>query len=1492
MPRNHRKTLAQSLVLATLLSPVAAENVIVQYFESKWDTIERRMPDVFLARYQAIWTPPPGRADSGGFSVGYDVFDRFDFGNPFSPTLYGTEQSFDRLSAEMNRAGIQLHIDSVLNHNGFSDANRPGFEENGGYPGFVTRIPQDIDGDFHGAFESGDLNGRLAGLIDIAQEKNHVFIRHPAVPGNPLNIPNETPRFSNRRFYPDTNFNDPPELGDTSGDRRTPSGFNLDNPEAGDPVPENAKDLLYRYIKWMVEVKGVDGYRLDAQKHIPTWFFSVDGFQDYDDSLFNIGRNPIDGSPFTPFSYGEIFTGDIGVLASYVRKDGYGNRDALDFPLFFAMENVFGAGGFGNMRNLEFASFDRWDGNVNTGSANDGTFGVMFAGSHDSFGAGSFTGLNNVANAHVLTRTGYPLVYYNAQEFGTGRDFPKGGRGDALGNFGNTITTLVRINKEYMRGRHITRWVDDDIYIYERQNNAIIALSDRMDSGFDTRGIDTSFAPGTVLVELTGNASNPTVDPNNDIPETITVAQDGRIGIRVPRNRTGDTTHGLGYVVYGPAKPLSTLAITNSVDTLGPDPADGRPEAVRRLAVLPVVTADTINVELTVNATATAPNDNAMIKVNFGEVDVDGDGSRNASGPFAGFESFTGLPGGSTTATRVYTASIDATQLKEGYTYLETAAFLQRAVGSPAIYDNQRVVVYLDRLPPEQELLFPPRTGVADITSKDYEVVIGVDHTVNAVHIMRNLDPGLDDAAVLALVSGENAARRHDRLEYRRVLNDLSDGPLALTVVAFEETGNYSIVRYDNIAVDIPSPEILIGIDTNPDPNAVNFVNAPATTNSPAFPQEFVIRVRTVDIDGLGRNITFPEDFTVTLQVDNDPVLNAVPFNQELLPPIGRLVQNDQDIADEFDEFRFLWRGYTRGNHTFRATAALTDLSEPPNEALLEIEVLPTAPGPGVLITKPQPPGETVDNPDSITVEGSFTNALGVSARVFIDLTEGPSLVANLGTPSVGPFSVSRIVDSYSKSDRLIPGSLALFNGTFPVRVVASTGPNGTGIVTEASSAYTITGVPALPGLAPLEIDGDATDLLGLPLLAASAADGGTGGTDPTDFGADGTLTQLHAGLRGDHLYIVVRGDMFGPDNDNTANVSILFIDVDAGSGTGATDIATQLTDETDGLRGDISRASFVLSSDLVSGGFGFDMAVGITAPGVGFGYSFGTGGLAGAFDLFEFLPGVSVAYDAGPITLPGAPGTTIDAPNAFEVSIPLAALGNPDISQLRFAVVTASDGGFPSPNTLPENSSNDFTAVQEIESLAQIPAPVSVLINEVYTGPFDAVELFNPNGVTVSIAGWNLVTRDSDGITTAFTIPTGTTIPAGGYFVIADAPGYDLETGYNIPWHQERGGSVALISPHGVGVDFVAWRDVTDNPSTDNAAVIPYGTAWANSVAGAASSTAGQSLGRSASSLDTDLADDWENTGGIDADGPTLGAVNSGGQPLPIEQRDLWMFY
>src|SRR4051794_20042741 len=87
--------MAQQTARAADVSPP----VVLQYFESQWQTMEKRLPDVFMAGYGALWTPPPGRAlyvDQGG-GIGYDLYDRFDLGKAGDRTPYGTETGYRSL---------------------------------------------------------------------------------------------------------------------------------------------------------------------------------------------------------------------------------------------------------------------------------------------------------------------------------------------------------------------------------------------------------------------------------------------------------------------------------------------------------------------------------------------------------------------------------------------------------------------------------------------------------------------------------------------------------------------------------------------------------------------------------------------------------------------------------------------------------------------------------------------------------------------------------------------------------------------------------------------------------------------------------------------------------------------------------------------------------------------------------------------------------------------------------------------------------------------------------------------------------------------------------------------------------------------------------------------------------------------------------------------------------------------------------------------------
>lgn len=156
---------------------------MVQYFNTSWAEITRKMPELAEAGYSSIWLPPPTKG-SGGLSVGYDLWDRFDLGSRDQRgsvrTRYGTEAELLRLVEAAHRFGIRIYFDNIMNHNAF---DVPGFNEDTSievYPGFVPedfhlRVTEegfyrkwDNTRDWGSAWQVQNLG--LSDLIDIAHE--------------------------------------------------------------------------------------------------------------------------------------------------------------------------------------------------------------------------------------------------------------------------------------------------------------------------------------------------------------------------------------------------------------------------------------------------------------------------------------------------------------------------------------------------------------------------------------------------------------------------------------------------------------------------------------------------------------------------------------------------------------------------------------------------------------------------------------------------------------------------------------------------------------------------------------------------------------------------------------------------------------------------------------------------------------------------------------------------------------------------------------------------------------------------------------------------------------------------------------------------------------------------------------------------------------------------------------------------------------------------
>jgi hypothetical protein len=895
----NRQTLMVALAAGAALTPAAnaaaqwEENPspMLQWFECKWTDMEKRMPDFFLAGYGATWLPPVGRGyidprngTQNTTSAGYDPFDRFALGKPGFETAYGTEDFFEAVVEELHRANALVYVDMVLNHNAGRQTSAQ-FQADGGYPGFwmapqgTDKQPTDNWGDFFGGEAGGYyqsenpnnpryclLNGDLVSLIDINQASNHQFIRQPTTAGNPANIPAGTyfnkPDPNNARFYPD------PSLGTTTVNnpgmwtgagllntgifagcnvpaRNEPATqftlgkFNLNNPMAGVPTSENATGYMLRWVQWMLDVHKVDGFRIDAIKHTPSWFFDT-----YYDSVVAGRRITPDGRSVTPFSFGESVEGNDFTFDRYIRKpngrttgrsaagDSFGNRDALDLVGAGAIRDLINNQAWASWSAVQSAHIDNVDDGYNNGS-----IGVNHIWSHDNGTVGDGGSLPSLptsrqqgwfAHAYLVMRPGQAKIFHNGRGItrtGLGY-YPREGVPVALGWDPNTastnavITDLVRISNWVGRGYLFPKVADTETFVFERASpisggysgNCLVGVN-RSYAGtgitsYDERTVSTNFPQGTRLIELTGNSALATVDPTSQISDVLTVGAGGSVTIRVPRNQNiNGIIHNRGYVIYAPALPAGTLSIVGSSVSIPPDNTS-LPDVRQRLATIPVVTGN-FDIQLTTtNGDAGAGNndnadDNAVFRIDQGFQDWNGNSTWDIAydnGVVPGYEQFVTqrqpLAGTSNTQ-GIYRQTINAAQLSEGFHYISVVAFRKRTNGDAPLFREFRSVVYVDRQPASFTLATP---GPFTSTSAEFAVTTN-DRTLSRAWIMYDLPDGADPLSPTYFNSA-NEAFRYDRWEWRRTIGGLTHGWHTMTLVGQEQNGR-NIVTQTQVFVDL-----------------------------------------------------------------------------------------------------------------------------------------------------------------------------------------------------------------------------------------------------------------------------------------------------------------------------------------------------------------------------------------------------------------------------------------------------------------------------------------------------------------------------------------------------------------------------------------------------------------------------------------------------------------------------------------------------------------
>ncbi len=145
-----------------------------------WDHLNTKVADWSNAGFSSIWLPPASKAQNGPFSMGYDPYDYYDFGEYNQKgsieTRFGSKDELVSLIDNAHEYGLSVIADIVINHNSGGDSEQNIFTGGSTYTDFDTAsgLFNRSQYDFHpNDFHSSDT-GSFGGFPDLCHHKTWV----------------------------------------------------------------------------------------------------------------------------------------------------------------------------------------------------------------------------------------------------------------------------------------------------------------------------------------------------------------------------------------------------------------------------------------------------------------------------------------------------------------------------------------------------------------------------------------------------------------------------------------------------------------------------------------------------------------------------------------------------------------------------------------------------------------------------------------------------------------------------------------------------------------------------------------------------------------------------------------------------------------------------------------------------------------------------------------------------------------------------------------------------------------------------------------------------------------------------------------------------------------------------------------------------------------------------------------------------------------------
>ena len=447
---------------------------MMQYFEwyypencTLWYKIKKDAQNLKNLGINMVWLPPAYKCASGIHDVGYGVYDLYDLGEfdqkGTVPTKYGLKDQYLEAIEALHRCDIKAIADVVFNQK-------------------------------MGADETEDVIA-----CEVYMNDRNV------ISGEPYNILAWTKfNFNNRsNKYSSFKWNWTHFHGVDWDDRGKKSaifkfyGKNWDNDVdkengnfdylMGADVDLNNVDVveeLNNWGKWYLKFCDLDGFRLDAIKHMRESFFKnwVDNMQNSSDKDL--------------FFVGEYWNNNIDILCNYLNKSNQ-NMCLFDVPLHYNLYNASNSGGNYDMRKI-------FDGTLVQAMPNNA---VTFVDNHDTqMGQALQSEIQGwfkpLAYALILLReSGVPCIFYG-DYYGT--------HGNADSSIKTKINPILFARKLYAYGKQIDYFDDEHIIAWvregdkEHKNSGLVVIMSDNAGGSKAINVGQNLA-NCVLSDITGN---------------------------------------------------------------------------------------------------------------------------------------------------------------------------------------------------------------------------------------------------------------------------------------------------------------------------------------------------------------------------------------------------------------------------------------------------------------------------------------------------------------------------------------------------------------------------------------------------------------------------------------------------------------------------------------------------------------------------------------------------------------------------------------------------------------------------------------------------------------------------------------------------------------------------------------------------------------------------------------------------------------------------